>query len=387
VADKDNENAEVEPLAEDHAILDADESISDEDIVEDEVEHEDEHINLSSRILRILAVLVIGAVGALWAGPKLAPMLPAGLKPVADFLSPQANISAEITALQTNFEARIAKIESTNDEQDSMAHITPALDQLKSSDAELAASIDTLLQTGKTLEEAVSSLQAEVTKIVARQALRTQNGQVSNEALQQFETRLATITAAQQELSQSQTMAVEAQQDAKGKLRLAGATHALAQISDALDMGKPFQESLAQFSDVTGIAAPAELLDIATNGTPSLFALKQQLPSLARLALRNDAAANIDQTAFGKFSSFLKSQVGTRSLEPQTGDGLDAVLSRIEAALEAGDPDNALTQTNTLGDLALQIMGNWVASLARLNNATSAVQTLQQQLMANQAGQ
>jgi len=387
VADKDNENAEVEPLAEDHAILDADESISDEDIVEDEVEHEDEHINLSSRILRILAILIIGAVGALWAGPKLAPMLPAGLKPVADFLSPQANISAEITALQTNFEARIAKIESTNDEQDSMAHITPALDQLKSSDAELAASIDTLLQTGKTLEEAVSSLQAEVTKIVARQALRTQNGQVSNEALQQFETRLATITAAQQELSQSQTMAVEAQQDAKGKLRLAGATHALAQISDALDMGKPFQESLAQFSDVTGIAAPAELLDIATNGTPSLFALKQQLPSLARLALRNDAAANIDQTAFGKFSSFLKSQVGTRSLEPQTGDGLDAVLSRIEAALEAGDPDNALTQTNTLGDLALQIMGNWVASLARLNNATSAVQTLQQQLMANQAGQ
>ena len=387
MADKDNENAEVEPLAEDHAILDADESISDEDIVEDEVEHEDEHINLSSRILRILAILIIGAVGALWAGPKLAPMLPAGLKPVADFLSPQANISAEVAALQTNFEARIAKIESANDEQDPMAHITPALDQLKSSDAELAASIDTLLQTGKTLEEAVSSLQAEVTKIVARQALRTQNGQVSNEALQQFETRLATITAAQQELSQSQTMAVEAQQDAKGKLRLAGATHALAQISDALDMGKPFQESLAQFSDVTGIAAPAELLDIATNGTPSLFALKQQLPSLARLALRNDAAANTDQTAFGTFSSFLKSQVGTRSLEPQTGDGLDAVLSRIEAALEAGDPDNALTQTNTLGDLALQIMGNWVASLARLNNATSAVQTLQQQLMANQAGQ
>ncbi|MEH6360218.1 MAG: hypothetical protein V7761_05740, partial [Amylibacter sp.] len=103
MADKDTENAEVEPLAEDHAVLDDDESISDEDIVEDEddEEHDDEHINLSSRLLRILAILVIGAVGALWAGPKLAPMLPAGLKPVADFLSPQADISAQLTALQT----------------------------------------------------------------------------------------------------------------------------------------------------------------------------------------------------------------------------------------------------------------------------------------------
>ncbi len=387
MADKNTENAEVEPLAEDHAILDEDENISDEDIVEDDEEHEDEHINLSSSILRVLAILVIGAVSALWAGPKLAPMLPAGLKPVADFLSPQADISAQLTALQTDFENRIAKIESGKNQQDPMAQISPALDQLKSSDAELTANIDTLAQTGKILEETVASLQAEVTKIIARQALSAQNGQVSDEALQQFETRLAAIAAAQQELNQSQTMAVKAQQDAKGKLRLAGATNALTQISDALETGKPFQEALSQLSDVANLTVPAELADIATKGTPSLFALKQQLPQLARLALRNDAAASADDTPLGKFSSFLKSQVGTRSLEPQTGDGLDAVLSRIEAALEAGNPGNALTQTSTLSDSALQVMGDWVASLTQLNNATNAVQALQQQLMTNQTGQ
>jgi len=387
VADKDTENAEVEPLAEARAVLDEDENISDEDIVEDDEEHADEHINLSSRILRVLAILVIGAVGALWAGPKLAPMLPAGLKPVADFLSPQADISAQLTALQSDFETRIAKIESGNNAQDPMAQISPALDQLKSSDTELAASIDTLTQSGKTLEETVASLQAEVAKMIARQALSAQNGHISDEALQQLETRLTAITAAQQELNQSQTKAVDAQQDAEGKLRLAEATNALTQISDALETGKPFQEPLVQFSSVMGITAPTALLDIAKNGTPHLFALKQQLPPLARLALRNDAAESADDTALGKFSAFLKSQVGTRSLQPQTGDGMDAVLSRIEAALETGDLGNALTQTDALSDPALQIMGDWVASLTQLNNAKNAVQALQKQLITNRAGQ
>lgn len=383
MADKDTENPDVEPLEAKDALHVAKET-SEDALAQDAYEEPEEaEPNLSSSVLRVLAILAVGAIGGIWAAPNVAPMLPAGLKPVADFLSPQADTSAQITALQTDFDARLTKVEAVDDQQKAIAQITPMLDQLKANNVDLHASIDALSQSTKTLKEGLVALQADLTKITARQALTTQNGQVSDEALQQFEDKLAAITTAQQKLNNSQSQAVEAQQDADSKLRIAEATNALAQISSALKTGKPFQTALTQLAQATDTTAPAGLTDIATKGTASLFALKRQLPSLARIALRDDDAANTDSTALGQFASFLKSQVGTRSLEPQPGDGLDAVLSRIEAALETGDTGKALTETATLSAPAQQTMTGWIASLAQLNAATTAVQTLQQHLTTN----
>jgi len=72
--------------------------------------------------------------------------------------------------------------------------------------------------------------------------------------------------------------------------------------------------------------------------------------------------------------------VGTRSLEPQQGDDMDAVLSRIEAALDKDDLAKALTETEMLTDAAKQTMGKWIASLAQLKSANDALQTVHEQL-------
>ncbi|MBL4750216.1 MAG: hypothetical protein JKX71_06490 [Amylibacter sp.] len=385
MADKDIENPEADTIKDDETTQDVVEETSEDEAVFDEQEEpeEEEERNLSSGILRVLAILAVGAVGGIWAAPKIAPMLPAGLKPVAEFLSPQADTSAQITALQTDFEARLAKVEAAGDQQEVITQITPVLDQLKSKDADLGANIDALSQSTKVLKDSLAALQADLTKITARQALTSQNGQVSDEALQQFEDKLAAITDAQQKLNQSQSQAVEAQQDASSKLRMAEATSALAQITNALKAGKPFQAALTRLSNATDITAPAGLTDIAGKGTPPLPALKKQFPDLARTALHNDAAASAGDTTLGLFTSFLKSQVGTRSLEPQSGDNLDAVLSRIEAALDAGDTAATLTETAALSAPAQETMAEWIAALTRLNTATSAVQAVQQQLTTN----
>ncbi len=382
MADKDTDSPETDTIEEDDVVQDAQEETSEDEDVHDEHQEDDER-NLSSSILRIIAILAVGAVAGIWAAPKVAPMLPAGLKPVAEFLSPQADTSAQIAALQVDFETRLAKIEAADDQQKVIAQITPVLDQLKNNDADFGANIDALSQSTKILEESIAALQADLTKITARQALTTQNGQVSDEALQQFEDKLAAITDAQQQLNSSQSQAVEAQQDADSKLRMAEATAALAQISNALKASKPFQKALGQLSGAAGITAPAVLTDIAAKGTPSMAALKRQLPALARIALRDDAAASSGDTALGLFSSFLKSQVGTRSLEPQSGDGLDAVLSRIEAAMDAGNTSDALIETAALSAPAQETMAGWITSLKQLNSATSAVQAIQQQLTTN----
>jgi len=398
VAKKDTDKAKAELPPEDEKILDvvelseADneeatqtepETASSEDnyeIVEEyDLEHED-HISLSSRILRFLAIFTVGVVVALWAGPKIAPVLPAGLKPVAEFLSPQADISAQIETVEAKLELRIAEIEAANLQQDTIDQIKLLLDQLDAKDADFSTSIAMLSDNIQALQSAFDAVQSEIAEVSARQALTSEGGTVSEEVITQFEEKLAAIIAAQQDLNKSQAQVTEVQQDAASKLRWANAANALSQITDALETGRPFAKALDQLGDINGIVIPTELSDVATQGAPSLFDLKKQLPQLARVAIRADIKARADESILNKFTSFLKSQVGTRSLEPQAGDTMDAVFSRIEGALDERDLSTALAETNALSDLAKETMKDWVEALAKLTGATLAVQSLQQQL-------
>jgi len=398
VAKKDTDKAKAELPPEDEKILDvvelseADneeatqtepETASSEDnyeIVEEyDLEHED-HISLSSRILRFLAIFTVGVVVALWAGPKIAPVLPAGLKPVAEFLSPQADISAQIETVEAKLELRIAEIEAANLQQDTIDQIKLLLDQLDAKDADFSTSIAMLSDNIQALQSAFDAVQSEIAEVSARQALTSEGGTVSEEVITQFEEKLAAIIAAQQDLNKSQAQVTEVQQDAASKLRWANAANALSQITDALETGRPFAKALDQLGDINGIVIPTELSDVATQGAPSLFDLKKQLPQLTRVAIRADIKARADESILNKFTSFLKSQVGTRSLEPQAGDTMDAVFSRIEGALDERDLSTALAETNALSDLAKETMKDWVEALAKLTGATLAVQSLQQQL-------
>jgi len=387
VAKKDSDKLKIEPLDPEADTLEqTEEDVSDVDVDEEEFEDDDQddHTSLSTHILRVLGILLIGAFGALWAGPKLAPKLPAGLKPVAEFLAPQATVNAKIAGLKAELEDRIAKAETAGNKADTLAQIRPEIEGLKTENADLAAKLADISKTVKALQDRVTELQTEIANITARQALTSQNGQVSEGALKQLEVKLAAIANAQETLNQSQNLAVKAQQDAKDKLRMADATEALAQISDALKTGVPFEKAIDRFVKVSGINPPVALSDIASSGTPALSTLKKQFPELARTALRDDAAANADSGTVAKFTAFLKSQIGSRSLAPQQGDSLDAVLSRVEAALTADDLQTAVAETALLSAQAKQTMGPWITSLTQLNAAFRATRSLQQNLTTTQ---
>lgn len=377
MAKKDTENTDVEQLEDDVEIVEdeteeviADEDASDEEVSEEEFEHEDEeeHRSLSAKILRTLSVFILGAGVALWAGPKVAPLLPAGLAPVSEFLSPQTDVSTQISALKADFETWL---EETKQE----ASASGDLKALSEKNAALETQLGTLDATISKLSESLQKIQADMATLETRQSLTTQGGEVSSEALKSFEEKLSAISQAQLKLNQSQSSAVEAQQTAEEKLKLATATRAVGQITDALQSGKPFKDVLAELGNIN---VPTALADIANTGTTSLNDLKKQLPSLARTAIREDAAANSTDTVLGKFTSFLKSQVGTRSLKPQDGDAVDAILSRIEAALADANLSGALAEAGALSDAAKTSLGGWITSLNTLNAATNALRELQQ---------
>jgi len=87
------------------------------------------------------------------------------------------------------------------------------------------------------------------------------------------------------------------------------------------------------------------------------------------VALRDTAG----EDAVDRFTAFLQSQVGGRSLDPREGDDPDAVLSRAEAALRSGDLDGAITELAALPEGAQAVMAEWTSAAETRRDALAAL--------------
>ena len=68
--------------------------------------------SLAAGILRSLVLIFVGIALALWGAPKLAPILPIGLSPVAEFLMPgQSDTKAEIALLRADLDEKLTNVE------------------------------------------------------------------------------------------------------------------------------------------------------------------------------------------------------------------------------------------------------------------------------------
>lgn len=190
-----------------------------------------------------------------------------------------------------------------------------------------------------------------------------------------FEGELAKVEAAQADAAGLQVQAAEATKAASGRA-------ALARITTALDTGASFAEALADISASTGIVAPQALAAVADSGVPSLAALQEAFPVAARAALDASVRAGVDSGDVSRFTAFLQTQLGARSLEPKEGDDADAVLSRAEAALRQGDIATALTELDALPEAGQPAMADWRAEADTRKAALEAASALADELNA-----
>lgn len=153
---------------------------------------------------------------------------------------------------------------------------------------------------------------------------------------------------------------------------------ALTRIQTAIDTGTPFADAITELRD-SGVDVPAPLTDQAESGVTSLASLQSSFPDLARDALR----AARQQNGTPGIGGFLETQLGLRSLQPRDGDDPDAILSRAEAALRAGDLTQTLTELDTLPDPATAVLADWRAQADTRMAAASAAQDLSQALNTN----
>ena len=296
-----------------------------------------------------------------------------------DFEARLATQSDEISALN----ALIASYDDTTALQDLQAQI----DGMRTIVTDLAAlqvEIEQLfgiqnetIDRVAALEEKLTSqsginpaANAEITRYAT--ALKLVQTQISeqNNAIAEQRAGIAELSATV-ELTQQETKSATHQSLTDGTI---------SQVIGALESGAPFAFAIAGLQDFDNLLTPA-LVAAAPYGVPTADALARAFPEQSRTALIAARTTSTSQASgSNRVGDFLRSQLGMRSITPRAGNDPDAVLSRAEAAIQAGQVSNALSALTALPDSARTSMAGWIEQAELRQAAQLAVAALSQQL-------
>ena len=376
-------------------------------------EHEEEAGgSFASKVLTFLVLLLAGAALGIWAAPKVAPMLPSGMAPVAAWLTPGSSESAARFAdLDTRLAAADARI---TDLTQQVPQIDPAEITANATDAATSAADAVETRLGMQITDLRDTLGQLDTSAIRQQVTRLQtavDGQstelaalkeqlggaanvssLSDEAVARIDVYRAELDGLRAELgtltdnvsalssridevaatadrsidaAQARVAEIEAQSnsaiDAAGAaVGAASATADVAQIRAALASGAPFSEPAERLAAAPDVVLPDALMAVAGNGVPTLADLGESFPDAALEAIRASILASGGEGLLGRATAFLEAQVASRSLAPAEGSGPDAVLSRMEASLRADDLEAVIDESAQLPSESAAAMSGWL---------------------------
>jgi hypothetical protein len=339
-----------------------------------------------------LVPLILGGAIAAGIGYGVAymgwlPTAPAGDDQIAEALSAQ---SQTLAALQ----AQVAELAAAPPEAIAAPEIdlTPITDQIGA----LATRIDGATETLGTLASRVTVLEdrpvfsgdidADAAAALEAAAqleaeLEAQRAAAAEQAATLQAAAEAAATAAAEASAQAAAAIAEAEAEAQAALARAEAEAALVQVQVALETGGPFADALAALSDVTEV--PETLSAVAATGVTTLDALQAGFPPLARAALPVALQETAGDNMGDRLGAFVMGQIGGRSVEPREGDDPDAVLSRVEAAVQAGDLRGALAELAALPQGAQAELSGWAADVEARAGAVEGLAALSAALTAS----
>jgi hypothetical protein len=316
-------------------------------------------------------------------GPGFIPLVLGGV--VAAGLGYLASVYEVIPGLG---EDNSAEIEAALDRQSgalsALQEQVAALDAAEAPSVDLTPVTDEIAALGARLDETASAVESLAERVTVLEERPVFSGDVSADAAEAAEAvaameeqmraqeeeaaRLAAEAQAAQEAAADAI--AEAEAEAEAARARAEAEAALQSVRLAVTEGERFAEPLATLSASAEI--PEALSAAAETGVASLEALQNGFPPAARDALPVALRETAGDGAMDRFTAFLQGQVAGRAIEPREGDGPDAVLSRAQAAVSAGDLETALAEISALPEAAQAEMADWVAQAeARIEVVTA----------------
>lgn len=315
---------------------------------------------------------IIGFAAARYVVPEGWPF--PGVPPEEDPVAQAVNQQAEEIAAQQSVLAALQQSAATKSDVDALrAVLTEKIQSFSAQASALEARLSDLETRLSDLEQRLAAVEKSAPEGSAAAKLAAEAYAKELAGLREmFQGELEKIRAAQTDVSKMEADAAESAKTAR--LRAAAA-----QIGSAVASGKPFSEALAVLASAS-VSVPDALAAFADTGVPTLAALQAAFPDAARKALDAATRAAVADGSMSRLSGFLRSQLGTRSLEPHPGNDADAILSRAEAAVKSGNLAEAIAEIETLPTVAGQELSPWRALAQKRLEAVQASKTISDSL-------
>ena len=153
---------------------------------------------------------------------------------------------------------------------------------------------------------------------------------------------------------------------------------AFAQLHTVLLTGGSLNPAITLLRN-SGVAIPEDLKPFETTAIIGMQTLKTTFAPAARSALASAQSEQIKSATglMDRVFYFLKSQIQVRSLESQNGADTDAILARMQVALDSNNLAEVLTQARTLTPATQTALGDWLPQASTQNTASQAVRDFQ----------
>lgn len=363
--------------------------------------------SLASKVLTGLVLLLVGAGVGIWAAPKVAPALPAGMKPVADWLQPAEGLTeTEIAELRTQLEGQIAALRGQ------VGDLSPA--ELDTRIGAAVGAAETKLRdeisqvdgtdTRQRLARLEAGLEGQVAQLGTLKSqigdgpvaggsagvdvyraeldgMRAEIGALSDKVGGLGSRVDAAASAADRQIATAQAKVTEIQTQAAATVDAAAVAADLALVQAALAEGHPFAEPLDRLS-AAGMTVPEGLTAAAGSGISSMAQLRDAFPDAAHAAIRANIIASAGDGLLERTRAMIEAQIATRSLTPREGTSPDAVLSRVEEKLRKDDLPGALSEAGQLPSEAAAAIGGWLDAAKLRAGAEAGLATLTAEISA-----
>lgn len=300
---------------------------------------------------------------------------------------PFGPVSQATRDLTAALDEQAARLEALGAKVDANAKTAAAAsDAAKAAESQVANAAEGLSTRLGDLESQIAPLHDAATRIdtfdqrlTALERQPANDGSASKAAIESFQRELTDLrqmldaerarNAAAEAEAASRAKAVQAEAAALAKQAARDA--AFAQLSQGLASGGSLTDAVEALKKA-GVAVPDAISTQAADGVPTLDSLQKGFAEPARAAL----AATADKGSAGQIGAFLKAQFGVRSLAPRAGDSPDAILSRAEAAAQAGDLARAISELKTLPEAGQAAMADWIKAASARQAVVEAAATL-----------
>jgi hypothetical protein len=334
--------------------------------------------NIIKYSMIIIFSLICGGIITLSFSTKISALLPSGMAPLARFLSPSEALAIErIQIYKLETDNRLNKIENIKHPNVDLK-IKELRDEISNDIAQISKEL-TEIDNSK-IENRLSDLEKKITNtltLVDELVFNSSKNVIINDSPlnKNYDLIIKKLRSEITFLSNQQNLLIEQFNTLKNAnlntfKKNSKDLNDFDKIKEALNFGGPYKLALEEISKKE-IQIPKVLLD-NSEGVVTMNYLKTNFPTVAHASLKASLKQTDESGLGGKLLGFLKSQVTVRSLDAQEGNSINAILSRMQVALNNDDLSEAIRQSSDLNGAAKSEIKDWLSLAVKRQETVDA---------------